>query len=399
MLTQKQIDRYAGVLMWGLRTARPSGYKKHDIVLIQCDPPGAKLMEAVYDRVVEAGLNAVPRVNLTSPMELSFYRKADAQQLVFQPPGMEELYGHLHGAIYILAPESLTHLSDVDPKRIAKVAVARKPLRDILTRREEQGKFGWTLCLYPTDELARLSGLSKREYTHQIADACFLNEAAPEAAWEDIFRAASEIKRWLTEMDAVEYHVESGNADLRVSRGEQRRFLGISGHNIPSFEIFTSPDWRGVSGVFFADQPSYRSGNYVRGVRLEFAAGRVTASDASEGAEFLRKQLAMDKGSDKVGEFSLTDKRFSRISAFMANTLYDENHGGEFGNCHIAIGSSYSDTYAGAPSELTKETKAALGFNDSALHWDLVNTEPKRVSAKLRSGEKIAIYENGVFLY
>ncbi|MBF0481542.1 MAG: aminopeptidase [Desulfovibrionaceae bacterium] len=399
MFTQKQIDRYASVLMWGLRTARPGGYKKHDIVLIQCDPPGLKLMEAVYDRVVEAGLHAVPRVNLTSPMELAFFRKADAQQLVFQPPGAEELYSRLHGAIYILAPESLTHLSEVDPKRIATVAVARKPLRDILTRREEQGKFGWTLCLYPTDEPARLSGLSKREYARQIAEACFLNDAAPETAWEDIFRSASEIKRWLSEMDAVEYHVESASVDLRVSRGDKRRFLGISGHNIPSFEIFTSPDWRGVSGVFFADQPSYRSGNYVRGVKLEFAAGRVTASDAAEGAEFLRKQLAMDKGSDKVGEFSLTDKRFSRISAFMANTLYDENHGGEYGNCHIAIGSSYSDTYSGDPSELTKESKAALGFNDSALHWDLVNTEPKRVSAKLRSGEKIAIYENGVFLY
>jgi aminopeptidase len=399
MFTQKQIDRYASVLMWGLRTARPGGYKKHDIILIQADPPGQKLMEAVYDRVVEAGFNAVPRVNTSSSMELSFYRKSDEQQLVFQAPGMEELYARLHGAVYILAPESLTHLSEIDPKRIAKVAVARKPLRDILTRREEQGKFGWTLCLYPTDELARLSGLSKREYAHQMVSACFLNEAEPEAAWEDIFRSASQIKRWLTEMDAVEYHVESASVDLRVSRGEKRRFLGISGHNIPSFEIFTSPDWRGVSGIFYADQPSYRNGNFVRGVRLEFSGGRVSESGAEEGGEFLRKQVAMDQGSDKVGEFSLTDKRFSRISAFMANTLYDENHGGEYGNCHIAIGSSYSDTYSGDQSELTKDAKAALGFNDSALHWDLVNTEPKRVCAKLRGGEKIAIYENGVFLY
>ena len=81
----------------------------------------------------------------------------------------------------------------------------------------------------------------------------------------------------------------------------------------------------------------------------------------------------------------------------MANTLYDENYGGRYGNCHLALGSSYSNTYSGDPSRLTKERKKNLGFNDSALHWDLVNTEEKRVTATLKSGEKRIIYENGVF--
>jgi aminopeptidase len=81
----------------------------------------------------------------------------------------------------------------------------------------------------------------------------------------------------------------------------------------------------------------------------------------------------------------------------MANTLYDENVGGANGNCHVAVGASYSDTYDGDPKELTPETKKALGFNDSALHWDLVNTEPKRVSARLDSGRTVVIYESGKF--
>jgi aminopeptidase len=98
-----------------------------------------------------------------------------------------------------------------------------------------------------------------------------------------------------------------------------------------------------------------------------------------------------------VGEFSLTDKRFSRINRFMANTLFDENFGGEYGNCHMALGASYADTYKGNPKELTREEKKRLGFNDSALHWDLVNTEKKRVVAHLASGKKKTIYENGEF--
>ncbi|MCJ7772408.1 MAG: aminopeptidase, partial [Desulfobacterales bacterium] len=100
-----------------------------------------------------------------------------------------------------------------------------------------------------------------------------------------------------------------------------------------------------------------------------------------------------------VGEFSLTDKRFSRINRFMANTLYDENYGGRHGNCHLAVGDSYSDTYNGNPAELTKEIKKELGFNDSALHWDLVNTEKKTVTAYLKSGKRVLIYENGMFKF
>ena len=83
----------------------------------------------------------------------------------------------------------------------------------------------------------------------------------------------------------------------------------------------------------------------------------------------------------------------------MASTLYDENYGGKYGNCHLAVGASYSDTYDGNAGRLTKKRKEALGFNDSALHWDLVNTESKRVTARLKDGSKKVIYEDGMFLY
>ena len=98
-----------------------------------------------------------------------------------------------------------------------------------------------------------------------------------------------------------------------------------------------------------------------------------------------------------MGEFSLTDRRFSRIDSFMAHTLFDENFGGAHGNCHIALGMSYSDTFDGDPAILNEELKRQMGFNVSALHWDLVNTEDKRVTAKLPGGEQRVIYEDGRF--
>jgi aminopeptidase len=217
--------------------------------------------------------------------------------------------------------------------------------------------------------------------------------------WQGIYKKAQLIKQWLNHLPVAGLHVESENVDLHISLGENRKWVGISGRNIPSFEIFVSPDWRGTRGTYYADQPSYRSGNYVKGVRLEFEKGRLSKIGAVKGQNFVRQQLKMDKGAGRLGEFSLTDKRFSRINTFMANTLFDENYGGKYGNCHIALGSSYSNTYAGNPLDLTKQMKRKLGFNQSALHWDFINTEKKRVSAYLKSGKKVTIYENGRFKY
>lgn len=398
MFTEKQLDRYADVLLWGLKKARSRRFKKNDLILIRYHRPAIRLAEILYAKILVMGMNPVQRTIATPLMERNFFSLSNPRQLTFQAPGDKALFQSLNGSIFLHAPESITHLSDIDPKKIGRAAVAAKGLRDILNKREETGRFGWSLCTFPTPELAKHAGISIEDYTSQIVSACFLNRTSPLDHWEKIFKSALKIKKWLNAMTVDAYHIESETIDLIVTPGRNRKWIGISGHNIPSFELFLSPDWRGTRGVYTADQPSYRSGNYVRDVRLEFKKGAVVDATARIGQRFLRSQLAMDKGADKVGEFSLTDRRFSRINRFMANTLFDENYGGSFGNCHVALGSSYSDSYAGDPGRLTPAAKKKLGFNDSALHWDLVNTEKKRVTARLSSGEKIVIYENGVFL-
>jgi len=397
MLTERHLERYAEVLLWGLKTARTRPFRKNDIVLIHFNLSAVRLSEILNARLLKMGINPVLRLNTTPAMEKDFFMLSGEKQLAFIPPGSKALYRHINGSIFLHAPESITHLSDIDPKKIGKAATYRKPLRDILNKREEQGHFGWTLCMLPTKALARHAGLSIKEYSDQIIKACFLNRKSPVTHWQDIFKQAKSLKNRLNRMNVEQFHIESQNTDLRVSPGEKRKWIGISGHNIPSFELFISPDWRKTEGTYFANQPSYRSGNYVKGVRLSFKNGSVTTVSAETGEDFTRKQIAMDQGACRLGEFSLTDKRFSKINTFMANTLYDENYGGPQGNCHIALGASYSDTYRGDASKLTGAMKKKLGFNDSALHWDLVNTEKKKVTARLTNGKKIIVYENGVF--
>ncbi len=397
MLGKRTMEKYARVLLWGMRTARKEPFGRGDVVIVRFDRAATPLAEMVHAMLMDLGCNPVMRMGLTHVMERNFFQKADDDQLVFIPPGTVEFYENLNGSVYLHAPESLTHLRRIDPKKIGKAAVAVKPLRDILNRREDQGRFGWTLCMVPTEELAVRAGLTPRQYSSQVINACYLNDEDPVAQWEKIFKEATAIKEWLNGLEIKSLHVESEHVDLRLSQGARRKWVGISGHNIPSFEIFTSPDWRGTEGVYYADQPSFRSGNYVQGVRLEFKEGRAVKAAAKRGAEFVRKQAAMDEGACRIGEFSLTDSRFSRIDRFMANTLFDENFGGEYGNCHIALGSSYSDTFDGHPARLDKALKEELGFNDSALHWDLVNTEPKRVTVTLDSGDELLLYEDGRF--
>ncbi len=397
MFTEKHLDRYADVLLCGLKLARTGRFKKNDIVAIRYNVSAIRLAEILHAKLLDMGINPVQRMNHTSTMERNFFELSNHKQIVFQPPGEEELVRNLNGSIFLYAPESITHLGNIDPNKIGKAAVAKKYLRDILDRRDEEGLFGWTMCVFPTKELARHARLTMKEYSNQIVKACFLNRTSPVSHWQTILKNVTSIKKWLNSMKVNFYHIESENIDLEITQGDKRKWIGLSGHNIPSFEIFLSPDWRGTKGLYFANQPSYRSGNFVKNVRLEFKKGAVNKIEAQIGENFAKNQLSMDKGANKVGEFSLTDKRFSKINKFMANTLFDENYGGKYGNCHVALGSSYSDTYDGDPKGLTKELKKKLGFNDSALHWDLVNTEKKRVVANLASGKRVTIYENGKF--
>lgn len=397
MLTESQLNKYADVLLWGLKTARKDKFKKGDIILIQYESPATRLTEILYRKVLEMGAHPVQRIGLTFEMEKSLYEKGNDGQVVFLAPGDKELYGKINGRIFLRAPQSLTHLKDVDPMRIGKFLVSRKPLRDILDSREEQGGYGWTLCTVPTQELARQAKTTIRQYETQIVKACYLDAEDPVHEWETIHKAVSGIKKRLNSLKVKHLHVESDHVDLKITPGDHRKWAGVSGHNIPSFEIFFSPDWRGTEGVYFANLPSFRSGNYVTDVRIVFRKGSVVEIEAKEGQDFATKQLAMDVGASRIGEFSLTDRRFSRINRFMADTLFDENYGGPYGNSHIALGSSYTDTYDGDPASMTKAMKKKLGFNDSALHWDLVNTERKRVTAHLLSGEELVIYEDGLF--
>lgn len=391
------LENYADVLFWALNETRNEPLKNRDIVLIRYDIPGLALVEAVYTRLMDAHLMPVPVAHPTPYMEMERYLNSSYGQLLFQQPGLAELYSQAAGVINILAPEDLTHLQTVDPRTIAEARRADGPNRQILQRRKHAGTLGWTTCLYPTQALAEASGMTLEEYAHALKRACWLNMPDPLKEWRRLQREVGEICDWLQGLDIRSMKVESEDVNLKVPVGDNRRFVGVSGTNIPGYEIYFAPDARGVNGTYYADQPSLRYGHLVMGAALDFSDGIAARVEAGRGEVFLQNQMYSDSGARRVGEFSLTDKRFSRVDRFMAHTLLDENFGGEYGNCHIALGGSVLESFSGPPELLTPEMQYELGFNASDMHWDLVNTQPKRVTAWLKSGEPKLIYENGSF--
>lgn len=397
LFTRQEIEDYAEVLLWAVNESRNKPLKNGDMVLIRFDHNGLALCEALYSLLTDKHLRPVPLMRPTPIMEVEKYLNSSFAQLTFQPPGFEELYARAAAGINILAPEALNHLQAADPLVMAEARKAEAPLKAILERRKNAGTLGWTTCVYPTKALADAAGIELEEYATQLKRACWLNMPSPLKEWKRIAKRQQVIIEWLQSLEIRSLRVESANIDLKVKLGDNRRFVGFTGHNVPGSEIYVAPDCRAVEGVFFANQPSVRSGHLVHGATLEFNDGITTRVTALMGETFLQRELYADAGARKVGEFSLTDKRLSRVDTFMAHTLLDENFAGEYGNCHIALGGSLIECFDGPPEALTPELETALGFNSSNIHWDLVNTEPKRVIASTSTGEPVLIYENGEF--
>ena len=107
--------------------------------------------------------------------------------------------------------------------------------------------------------------------------------------------------------------------------------------------------------------------------------------------------MIASENADQVGEFSLTDARLSPIRRFMANTLFDENTGGPFGNTHVALGQASRTPTTATRRPSTDEEWERLGFNRSAVHTDIVSTTDRTVTAVLHDGTERVIYAGGQF--
>lgn len=402
MLDETLLKKYAQVMVrYALNNGQ--GINPGDTVFLVGQECARDLFLAIAREVYDAGGNLITHYQPNNLRETSLARYllqngTDEQVGFFATPywrGIVEATDHI---CFVLSEPDIHYLEGLPAARISRMNSARAPYMKMREQKEQEGKLSWSLCLYGTQSMADEAGLSLQAYWEQIIDACYLREADPVAKWKAVQREIENIKDKLDALAIETLHVRGQDVDLRIRIGENRKWLSGGGKNIPSFEIFTSPDWRGTNGFIRFNQPLYYSGKRIAGVSLTFENGLVVASSAAENEEALKEMIAQDNA-DKVGEFSLTDRRHSRISKFMANTLFDENTGGAFGNTHIALGNAYKDTYPGDAAAVTEEQWAAMGYNSCPkVHTDIISTTDRTVTATLRNGEERVIYRNGEFV-
>jgi aminopeptidase len=392
---QEILEKYAQVLV---NFALNSGEGIRPGEVAQCMVPDVAkpLAKELNIAILKAGGQPIIHL-IPTGFDKDFYTYASDQQLTFFPRKYaREKVNLINHSISIIADPDPEELKEIDPSKIMKARNAKKTLRDWYNKKEIEGQFTWTIGLWGVEAKARTVGLSLEEYWQQIIQACFLDKADPIAEWRKIFDHQAKVKAAINALSIQWLKIKGPDIDMKIKIGPDRIWEGGSGRNIPSFEIFTSPDWRGTEGWVQFNQPVYRYGKKMSGIRLEFKKGIVTKAFAEEGNNLLQEMLKT-KNADKLGEYSLTDKRMSRITHVMAETLFDENISGPFGNTHMAVGMSYRDCYRGDAKALKEKDWFSRGYNDSAEHTDIISTTDRTVTAILTDGSEKVIYADGMF--
>lgn len=393
--SKKILEKYANVLInFALNSGK--GIKKGEVVLLQVPESAKPLLKELRIAVLKSGGFPMNQY-LPEGLLRDYYEYASDEQLKFFPAkylrGKVDQMDHV---VSIIADTDPYELKGIDPKKIMLSGLSSKPYSDWRNEKESKGKLTWTLGLYATPEMAKEAGMSLESYWKQIIKGCYLDQKDPVMKWKETFKQIEQLRRKLNNLDIVKLRVEAKGTDLTVGLDKNRMWLGGSGRNIPSYEIFISPDCRRTEGYITFTEPLFRYGDLITEVKLEFKKGRVVSSSATKGEKLL-KEMIKTKGADMVGEFSLTDKRFSKIDKFMAETLFDENVGGKYGNTHIALGMAYKDSYPKDQSKVKKSEWAKMGYNDSSVHTDIVSTSNRKVTATFKNGKELVIYQDGEF--
>lgn len=398
------LQKYARLLVrFGLRNKNGSRLKKGSVIRFDVPDVAKPMYFHLQNEILAAGYQPLGKLMPTDDdyynISEAFFKNANKTQREFFPAiHAKASIEQIDGRIAILAETLPGALKNVDAKHVMQKVQASAQLKKWYFEKIDAGKLNWTLALWGTQAAAQEAGLSLKAYWQEIIKACYLDAADPVKEWERIDKTVQKTAKKLSAMKIDSLQITGPDVDLTVGVGVDRAWRAGGGNNIPSYEVFTSPDYRHVNGWIRFNQPLYdHYGNLIKGIELQFKNGTCTKATATENEAALR-QLVKTPGANRVGEFSLTDARLSRITKFMANTLFDENVGGKYGNMHLAIGSAYRDCYQGTKRPKTDKQWDALGYNDSVIHEDIVSTTQRKVVATCADGTQKEIYRDGEFL-
>lgn len=301
--------------------------------------------------------------------------------------------GRERGATISLSGPTEPHLFDeLDPDRLGRDVFPRvKEYTTVVNERT----VNWCVAPCPTMKWAKLvfpdlepdAALDK--LWEQILHICRMDEAEPEAAWDERNKALRGAAERLTAQHFDAVHFEGPGTDLTIGllqtsrwiAGDEETVDGIAHMaNLPTEEVFTSPDPERVEGTVRATKPLYTQGRIIDNLTIRFEGGRAVDIAADNGAETVRALVKQDEGGARLGEVALVDSegRIGPLDTVFYDTLLDENAAS-----HLALGSAY-ETAAGEGDQKR--------LNRSSIHVDFMIGSPEvDVTGITQSGERVPV--------
>jgi aminopeptidase len=379
-----------------------SNVQPGQIVAINAEIGKEEMVRALAASAYRHGAKFVDPVYFDMHVKRARILHADEDTLGFVPSWyserMLELGRQRCARIGIAGPATPGLLNDLDPARAG---------RDQLPAMKETGAIvndattNWTIVPFPTVAWAQQvhpdlgPDEALRRLGEQIVHVMRLDEDDPVAAWREragtLVRAAERI----TERRFAAVRFQGDGTDLTVGLLPTTKFMAAQFEtvggirhmpNLPTEEVFGAPDPQRTDGVVRATKPLVVAGSIVRGLEVEFRAGRAVRIDADEGGEVLRGYAARDEGASRLGEVALVDGegRIGRLGTTFFDTLLDENAAS-----HIALGQAYAFT-AG------EEDRERL--NRSGIHVDfMIGGDDVDVSGVTADGDEVPVLRGGVW--
>jgi aminopeptidase len=135
--------------------------RPNHLVRITGSPEGAPLVLAVYQKVLERGAHPFLQAEMEEAEELLYAYASDAQ-LDYVPPFMKDIVEQIDVSIGIWTDVNTKRLTNADPAKQSRRAVARRPLFDRFLERAAKKELRWTGTLYPTQAFAQDAEMSLR---------------------------------------------------------------------------------------------------------------------------------------------------------------------------------------------------------------------------------------------
>jgi aminopeptidase len=367
--------------------------------LPEAQPLVAEIARAAYDR----GARYVDVQYFDPAVKRIRAERAPDGTLDWVPPwvGRRMLdLGELDAARAVLVPSVPPGLLDgVDP---ARAGLDRLPTVPEVFKVIDERSVAWTLSPFPTRHWAQTvypelpADEALERLWQDVVHVCRLDEPDPGAAWTERIEEIWQVASRLDALDLDALHFSGPGTDLTVGLLPSSRFAkeGGAAHtrtgvrhvpNIPTEEVYTTPDPTRTEGVVSATKPLDIAGSLVTGLRIRFEGGRAVTIDADANAETLRQRCAVDPGAARLGEVALVDResRIGKLGRPFYVTLLDENAAS-----HLALGDAYSSPVAD-PADVER-------INNSDIHIDfMIGADDVEVTGIAKSGARMPILRGG----